>query len=95
MNYLAALILIGVDYDEVMAFAVMDKLLREPGNWGRLYKKNLEMLFPLADHIYGWLLSEHPHLEEHFKKHRVPLATLLAGPFLSLFANIIYFENAM
>ena len=58
MNYLAGLILIGVDYDEVMAFAIMDKLMREPGNFGRLYKKNLELLFTLTDHIYGWMLQE-------------------------------------
>jgi len=58
MNYLAGLILIGVDYDEVMAFAIMDKLMREPGNYGRLYKKNLTLLFTLTDHIYGWMLSE-------------------------------------
>ena len=25
----------------------------------------------------------------------MPLATLLAGPFLALFANIVYFEKAM
>jgi len=90
MNYLTGMILIGTDFNEVMAFTILDKLMRDPErNWASLYDKNLKKLFPLTDHIYGWLLQERPKIEKHFTKNDVPLATLLAGPFMALFANII------
>jgi hypothetical protein len=95
MNFLAGLILIGCDHDEVVAFTILNKLMRDPGEWSRLYSKDLEYLFPLTDHVYSWLLSELPQVEEHFSNHDIPLATLLAGPFMALFATIVDFDIAM
>jgi hypothetical protein len=69
--------------------------MREPGSWARLYAKDLEYLFPLTDHVYSWLLQDLPKVEKHFTKHDIPLATLLAGPFMALFATIIDFDSAM
>lgn len=34
MNFLAAMILIGVKFEESIAFAIFDKVMRDPGDWG-------------------------------------------------------------
>ena len=51
----------------------------------------------MSDTIYSWLLSEpaNAQLEQHFRKSGVPLTTLLAGPFMAIFANIIDLESAL
>jgi hypothetical protein len=96
MNLLAGMILIGVDFDEVAAFAIFERLMRgKKHNWRRIYGDNLATLFPLTDHVYSWMLGELPDLEAHLQKHCVPLVTLMCGPFLALFSNIIKLEAAM
>jgi len=50
----------------------------------------------MSDHIYSWLLSpENADLEEQFRCQGVPLTTLLAGPFMALFANILDVETCL
>ena len=88
MNFLCGLILIGLDFNEVSAFVILEKLLGEYGQLAQLYDGKLTKLFSLSDHIYSWLLSEHPELEELVSNHGVPLTTLFAGPFMAVFANI-------
>ena len=63
MNYLAGLILIGVDYNEVSAFAILEKLMGDYGQLRTLYGGQLIKLFSLSDHIYTWMLEEEPELE--------------------------------
>ena len=64
MNFLAALVLIGVNFNEVSAFIVLDKLLSEQhGQLASLYDSNLTKLFSLSDDVYSWLLEEEPELE--------------------------------
>ena len=43
----------------------------------------------MSDSIYSWMISEQYELNEHFMEQGVPLTTLLAGPFMALFANIL------
>ena len=93
MNFLAGLILIGVDFNELLAFVILDKLLGEYGQIGQMYEGSLIKLFNLSDHIYSWLLEEEPILEEIITNHGVPLTTLLAGPLMALFANV--FEESV
>ena len=88
MNFLCALILIGLDFNEVSAFVVLEKLLGEYGQLGQLYDGKLTKLFSLSDHIYSWLLTEQADLEELVSNHGVPLTTLFAGPFMAIFSNI-------
>ena len=89
MNYLVGLILIGVDYDEVSAFVTLEKLLGDYGQLSSMYSGQLIKLFSLSDHIYTWMLTEEPELEQLITNHGVPLTTLLAGPFMAIFANIL------
>lgn len=57
MNFLAGMILIGLDFDEVTAFAIFVILMREK-DWRRVYTNDLSGLFPLTDYVYSWLMSE-------------------------------------
>lgn len=88
MNFLCGLILIGVDYNEISAFVILERLLGEYGQLGTIYDCKLTKLFSLSDHVYTWLLTEEPELEELISSHGVPLTTLFAGPLLAVFANI-------
>ena len=60
MNYLVGLILIGVDYDEVSAFVILEKLLGEHCGFSNMYSGQLIKLFSLSDTIYTWMLTEEP-----------------------------------
>ena len=64
MNFLAGLILIGVDFNEVNAFVILEKLLSsEYGDLASVYDGKLTKLFSLSDHVYSWLLEQEPELE--------------------------------
>ena len=95
MNYLVGLILIGVNYDEVTGFAILEKIMGEYGQMSSLYGGQLIKLFSLSDHIYTWMLTEEPELEQLITSHGVPLTTLLAGPFMALFANILSLDSSL
>ena len=41
------------------------------------------------------MLEEEPELEQLITNHGVPLTTLLAGPFMALFANILNLDTCM
>lgn len=88
MNYLAGLILIGVDFDQVRAFVIFVHLLGDYAQLSSLYDGNLTKHFTLSDHVYSWLLAEEPELEQLFSSHEIPITTLFAGPFMAVFANI-------
>ena len=88
MNFLCGLILIGVDFNEANAFVILEHLLGDYGQLGAVYDPSLTKLFSLSDHVYSWLLTEEPELEELVSNHGVPLTTLFAGPLLAVFANI-------
>lgn len=88
MNFLCGLILIGVDFNEISAFVILERLLGDYGQLGTIYDCTLTKLFSLSDHVYTWLLTEEPELEELVSNHGVPLTTLFAGPLLAVFANI-------
>ena len=88
MNFLAGLILIGVDFNEVSAFVILEKLLGEYGGLASIYDGKLSKLFSLSDHVYSWLLQTEPELEELVSNHGVPLTTLFAGPLMACFSNV-------
>jgi len=85
---LAGLILIGVEFNELHAFVILEKLMGDYANLDQIYGGSLIKLFSLSDHIYSWLLEEEPILEEIISNHGVPLTTLMAGPLMALFASI-------
>jgi len=59
MNFLVALILVGVDMDEFLAFTILDKIMLGEGyNLSGLYESSLSSLYVMSDHIYSWLLIE-------------------------------------
>jgi hypothetical protein len=97
MNYVVALILIGTDFDEFLTFAIFDKLmLGDEYDMSTMYDSSLHSLYVMSDHIYSWLLTEsNQSLEKHFRDEGVPLTTLLAGPFMALFANIVDLETSL
>ena len=41
------------------------------------------------------MLTEEPELEQLVTNHGVPLTTLLAGPFMALFANILSVDTCL
>ena len=88
MNFLAGLILIGVDFNELQAFVILEKLMGSYAHLDQIYGGSLIKLFSLSDHIYSWLLEEEPILEEIISNHGVPLTTLMAGPLMAVFANV-------
>ena len=65
MNYLAAMILIGVEMDEVYAFTILVRLLTSKNEddkfvLGSLYDKNLSGTLSLSASIEEWLKIAHP-----------------------------------
>lgn len=88
MNFLCGLILIGVDFNEVSAFVILEKLLGEYGQLSSMYDGKLTKVFSLSDHVYSWLLEKEPELEQLLSDHGVPVTTLFAGPLMAVFANI-------
>ena len=63
MNFLCGLILLGVDFNEVSAFVILEKLLGEYGQFASMYDGSLTKVFSLSDHVYSWLLEKEPELE--------------------------------
>ena len=49
----------------------------------------------MSDHIYTWMLETEPELEQLISNHGVPLTTLLAGPFMAMFANILSIDTCL
>lgn len=91
MNYLASLVLIGTGFDEYISFAIIDSLMsgKKHGLSG-LYEPNLRSLYEMSDHVYSWLLlDKNSDLERLITVHKLPLTTLLAGPFMTMFANML------
>lgn len=96
MNYLAALLLIGVNMKQDLAFTIMVKLMESPEyDLQALYSPTLKKLFEFADNVYVWLLQELPQLEDHLMQAGIPLTTMLASPFMALFANLTDVETAL
>jgi hypothetical protein len=58
MNFFVGMILIGVDFDEVVAFTILTHLMGEHGNFRNLYNPSLQMLYSLADEVQVWLYNE-------------------------------------
>lgn len=66
MNYLAALILIGVSMKEDLAFTILVKLMESEGyELSGMYEITLRKLFEFTDSIFSWLLGEETQLEQH------------------------------
>lgn len=64
MNYLAAMILIGVEMDEVYAFTILYHLLANENaddhfRLGSLYDNNLSGMISLSSSIEDWLRTSH------------------------------------
>jgi hypothetical protein len=61
----------------------------------KLYGPSLKLLFEFSDAVYSWLLSEQPKLEQHLTQCAIPLTTMLASPFMAMFANITTQANSL
>jgi len=96
MNYLAGLVLIGVEMRQDLAFTLIVRLMDGEGyNLSGLYEQSLRKLFEFTDHIYSWLLCDHPKLQKHMSDNGIPLTAMLASPFMALFANITDLGTSM
>jgi hypothetical protein len=58
MNFFAGMILIGVDFDELVAFTIFVQLMGDQGSFRNLYKCTLQMLYALADEVQVYLYNE-------------------------------------
>lgn len=62
MNYLVALILLGVEMDEVKAFTILIKLMEREFcdnlKMQSIYESSLKGFFAMTDEIYIWLTLE-------------------------------------
>lgn len=92
MNYLAAMILIGVEMNEVYAFTILHRLLtnvNEDDNFslGSLYDNNLSGMIALSSLIEEWLRSSHPKIYEYLENYQMRLSYMLSGPFMTMFSN--------
>jgi hypothetical protein len=66
MNYLTALILVGVNMQEDLAFTILVKLMEGEGyELSGMYEITLRKLFEFTDSIYSWLLGKEAQLEVH------------------------------
>ena len=63
MNFLAALLYIAVN-DEVIAFAIMTKIMFEY-NWRDVYSDNMIGLLEVTKKINTWLRKEHKATAAH------------------------------
>lgn len=101
MNYLAALILIGTSYDEPLAFTILVKLMLYScdgkHDLSGLYSHSLQSLLDMSDQVYTWLLTEPKmaEIEKYISDSGIPMSTLLAGPFMAIFANLIDLESSL
>lgn len=86
MNYLAALILIGVDMKEDLAYTIFVKLMNEH-NLSGLYDPSLSQLYKMTDQVHEWLGLNEPALCEMFQEQGIPLSSVLAGPWMSMMAT--------
>jgi len=69
MNFFAGMILIGVDFDEVIAFTILVQLMSDQGGFRNMYSNSLKMLYSLADEVQVWLYNEEQDLEQFFEQH--------------------------
>lgn len=101
MNYLAALILIGINFDESLAFAILVKLMLHDNkgkhNLSGLYSHSLQTLLDMSDQVYAWLMTEPKmaQIEKSISESGLPFNTLLAGPFMAIFANLIDLDSSL
>lgn len=96
MNYLTGLILIGVNLKEDLAFTIIVKLMQDKDYDLRgIYLSTFKKLFELTDYVVSWLLGSEPDLEQHLRNAEIPLTTMLSGPFMALFANILDFNTCL
>ena len=72
MNYIAALILIGIGMkEEETAFTIFRTILQAPEKHNsnyrieQLYDPSLQGLFILSDHVTNWIARNHPKLKQH------------------------------
>lgn len=63
------MILIGVDFDEVVAFTILVQLMGDQGGFRNMYTSSLQMLYELADEVQVWLYNEEQDLERFFECH--------------------------
>lgn len=89
MNYLAAMILIGVEMNEPLAYTILVKLMDEEGyKLSGLYEKEMRKLFEISEYLEQWIHAEEPEIELILSSQGLQLGTIFAGPLFTLFANI-------
>eukprot|EP00351_Strombidinopsis_sp_SopsisLIS2011_P000565 CAMPEP_0116874586 /NCGR_PEP_ID=MMETSP0463-20121206/6059_1 /TAXON_ID=181622 /ORGANISM="Strombidinopsis sp, Strain SopsisLIS2011" /LENGTH=100 /DNA_ID=CAMNT_0004518401 /DNA_START=870 /DNA_END=1172 /DNA_ORIENTATION=+ len=90
------MILIGVKFQESTAFAIFDRIMRDPGDWGQLYLNAMPKLFELTEELRLWFMEEHYDLwSAVFEKNQVLFEAIFASPFLAMFGNLIELQDAM
>jgi hypothetical protein len=93
MNFLAAMVLLGVNFDLKLAFSIFVHLLEDSQfRLKNFYDQEMTKLQEIADSISIWLAGEEPKLMYLFEDAMLPLHTMLAGPLMSLFANVLDFS---
>lgn len=93
MNFLATLLYIAVN-DEVIAFAIMTKIMFE-FNWRDVYSDNMIGLLDVTKKVNHWLKKEHKATAHHLDINCILLEVQLSSPVLCLFANLVPIEVAL
>jgi Rab-GTPase-TBC domain len=99
MNYLVAMILIGVEMNEDYAFTILVHLLTYPGEDNfkleSLFDTNLSGTHSLSTSIEEWLKQSHPEIAEYLEQFHMRLGFMLSGPFMTFFSNKLDLLNSM
>ena len=84
---MAILLYIAVN-DEVIAFAIMTKIMFEY-NWREVYSDNMIGLLEVTKKVKVWLKKEHRATTAQLDSSGILLEVQLSSPVLCLFANLV------
>ena len=89
MSFISAIILMVVENDDALAWMIFVKVLSVCSDWRRHYEENTPKLFEVTKLLRAFIKTELPKLNKALNDHNVILESLIASPFLTLFANLI------
>lgn len=91
MNFIAAMVLMHIP-NEALACNIFVKLMQKD-NWARMYISSTPKLFDISQIIMDRVEKEAPELFAHFFEYQILLEIILAGPLMTLFGNIVGFND--
>jgi hypothetical protein len=96
MNYLAALVLVGVGMDEHVAFTIFVALMEHPRyNLKHLYTNRLKGVSDVSEALQAEMEQEMPLVMERVLALKLPMFTYCMTPLVGLFANLLEIDISL